>query len=234
MSNYTHIEELIKKFNKTKLKITNYNQPTSEAVLKMAEQEVVDMHNNWVKIKNSNAQYINECNAILKELIIEVDSFIGVFVHASIQKKNMRVKLLQGYVVPSFRDIPNYLIGNCGSGITVIEYWRKMKEKEKLDIEKSERVNKEFIKAVQIATVKYPDLLNACLGNLELVNAVTEKEKMEFESKVQEGTEYDCGGCDECGTWYYGSHRCDCGNRRVSFCIDGDLINGFYGYTECY
>lgn len=39
---------------------------------------------------------------------------------------------------------------------------------------------------------------------------------------------------DECAGWQVGEHRCDCGNRRVSICTDGDSTNGFYAYACAY
>lgn len=39
--------------------------------------------------------------------------------------------------------------------------------------------------------------------------------------------------CDDCSTWVVGEHRCSCGNRRVSLCVEGTFDN-FYAYPEAY
>jgi hypothetical protein len=40
----------------------------------------------------------------------------------------------------------------------------------------------------------------------------------------------------ECETYVYSTwnNRCSCGNRRISACVEGDFINGFYISTEAY
>ncbi len=47
-----------------------------------------------------------------------------------------------------------------------------------------------------------------------------------------DGTEMEIKCCDYCSSWEVGSHRCSCGNRRMSLSIDGDFFNGFYAYGE--
>ena len=40
--------------------------------------------------------------------------------------------------------------------------------------------------------------------------------------------------CENCRGYEVGSHRCECGNRRLSITVDGDFVNGFYAYPEAY
>lgn len=47
--------------------------------------------------------------------------------------------------------------------------------------------------------------------------------------------EFQGQNCDACEGWDGTSHRCECGNRRVSWCKDGLLFNGTgYIYGEAY
>lgn len=53
----------------------------------------------------------------------------------------------------------------------------------------------------------------------------------------KEGDELRISGCDSCSTWYIGSRRCECGNRRCSLIHDsvGSLDNtSLNAYGECY
>jgi hypothetical protein len=55
---------------------------------------------------------------------------------------------------------------------------------------------------------------------------------IEFEG--QNCNDYLDDDAEECSGWQVGERRCDCGNRRVSLCTDGNETNGFYAYASAY
>jgi hypothetical protein len=71
--------------------------------------------------------------------------------------------------------------------------------------------------------------------NNDLIDRVTEIEKNAYLAKeLKEGDPIDHSSCDSCSTWYYGEHRCSCGNRRMSLCVEGNILDGFSYYAEAY
>jgi hypothetical protein len=57
-----------------------------------------------------------------------------------------------------------------------------------------------------------------------IVEAEKNPEPMSFEGQ----------NCEDCSGWIPGSHRCMCGNRRVSWTNGGNTLEGTYIYPEAY
>lgn len=78
------------------------------------------------------------------------------------------------------------------------------------------------------------------LSPSELIHKVDEENmnrlKQDYEINNSVGTQKEIyfDGCDTCSLYFYGDHRCSCGNRRVSCYPDGNIINGYYMTTEAY
>jgi len=96
---------------------------------------------------------------------------------------------------------------------------------------RDEKSNAALRKAIQILVEKGIDVPD---DNTKTVNLVDEILRKEFvENEFAKGDIIDAP-CDECGEWEIGSHRCNCGNRRISLTVDGNIIDGYYGYAEAY
>lgn len=71
--------------------------------------------------------------------------------------------------------------------------------------------------------------------NDELIDLVTEIEKENWvKENYSDGMPVDHSSCDSCSTWYYGEHRCKCGNRRMNLVVEGNILDGFSAYVEAY
>lgn len=71
----------------------------------------------------------------------------------------------------------------------------------------------------------------------ELINEINNLEATKWLDnymKENDGREYNFGQCYECGIWHIGSKRCSCGNRRVSYCAEGNFIDGYYLEVEAF
>lgn len=89
--------------------------------------------------------------------------------------------------------------------------------------------------ALKVAKEQNIDITN-CETEVDIFNHVNNemKEKWENEHYPVGASVYLKHACDECSTWYIGDRRCSCGNRRMSLCIEGDFVSGFYAYPEPY
>ncbi len=47
-----------------------------------------------------------------------------------------------------------------------------------------------------------------------------------------DGTPVEHSSCDNCSTWIVGENRCECGNRRMSLCVDRNAKGEYYAYPE--
>jgi len=73
---------------------------------------------------------------------------------------------------------------------------------------------------------------------IQIANDIAYEEAIWLKKKelIESGTFIDFNGqdtCENCRGWDGQSHRCDCGNRRVSWTSDGDFLNP-YIYGEAY
>ncbi|MGL4759044.1 MAG: hypothetical protein ACRCXZ_06920 [Patescibacteria group bacterium] len=76
------------------------------------------------------------------------------------------------------------------------------------------------------------------ISDLDLIEKATNQVKSKWLlENYKEGQEclLDDNYC-ECEKWFYGEHRCSCGNRRISFTVEGALddIQSFYLKVEPY
>lgn len=86
----------------------------------------------------------------------------------------------------------------------------------------------EFCKANNISTD------NMTADHIYAVANEAAKDKWCDENLPPDGTGVDISCCSECSIWVSGQKRCSCGNRRVGWTVEGNIIDGFYSYPEAY
>ena len=61
-----------------------------------------------------------------------------------------------------------------------------------------------------------------------VIEKVREIEALKFENEnYPDGTAIKISCCSECSTYFKSENRCSCGNRRIGYSIEGDIVNGF-------
>lgn len=104
---------------------------------------------------------------------------------------------------------------------------KKEKEKAKED--------KELQKIAVAITILSESGENIPDNNSLLVGKANSIKKEEFIRKnFPDGKELEIKCCDFCDSWVVGEHRCSCGNRRMELTIEGNFLDGFYGYPSAY
>ena len=215
------------------------SEKTSEEELENISKEILETYTN-------NRQAVSEIHKARKELrpqIVELLKQCGVDfskkVSTKISIQNRFDELFHSiHQLTIYNDNIKYensdkttiSIGNKYENL--LEEVRKIKSTELLK-KTSENKSKEDFKVYMEYAIKnniVPD------SPEKLIIYVNEHARESFrEENFPDGTEvYLKHGCDECSDWTVGEHRCSCGNRRISLTIEGNLINGFYGYPEPY
>lgn len=206
-------------------------------VLNCTREELIDIQNEMDKIEEYNnkvEQYNNEllssCYDILdvtpkdKKNIIKVikkvindikseikpskPSYNSVFFDKELDINISNIMFKGDNLVNIYDKIQEYL-----------ETSRQINKKH----EEINKLNKEL--ALNLYKTKYSDSI---IPKDVLVDIIIRKEKEEFFNKYVDGVTFELDKCPDCGQWIGGDYRCTCGNVRVNYDIEGDLVSGFY------
>ena len=211
---------------------------------KTSEEELTNISKEISETVTNNRQAVSDIHKARKELrpqITELLKHCGVDfskkISAKVTIQNRFDEMFHSINLMNIYD-DNIQYENSDKSITrlgskyptLLEEVRKIREN---DVRKktSENKTKENFKVYMTYAIENnirPD------SPEDLVECCNEHAREFFrEENFPDGTEvYLKHGCDECSDWTVGEHRCSCGNRRISLCIEGNLIDGFYGFPE--
>lgn len=94
--------------------------------------------------------------------------------------------------------------------------------------------DKKFVAAMKWCIENKAEIDSGAEGFVDAVEEAAKKKWKEEHTPDQDDDEEFRCDCQECETVYFGEPRCKCGNRRVSFFVEGDLHFGFNWATEVY
>lgn len=227
-------------------------------LIKLTEKEVQDIHNQWLDIGKQNEEIRNSNNKAKQEKLSKIKEVLaenGIDIYKYKNKGFLKVK--SGYQswfeknvysqIDSYEHLNSYpYVGSssqtidniklyCNSSPTnIIELHNKIIYQYNSEKYKQSLNNDILIKSIKYATDNDINIEN--LSTDEIVVQVTEIAKDRYEKDNYTSGQLlnlDDNYCD-CGTYYYASHRCSCGNRRCYLEIKGNLVDGFYGEVEAY
>lgn len=227
-------------------------------LIKMSREEVVALQKSWKENEKLNKEIWEENKLIRLNIIKQIEGileknnieFKQKIPFGSKSKKKYQpfyqkfiehICELKSYVPYSHpyahggeANIDGVKVYNTKSPTPILELFDNLT----IQIErakKQERVNENhFIECVKQANKNNIDILN--LTKEQIVDKVETFLKNEYmKSNYPEGKTIDIDDnyC-ECETFTIGDRRCFCGNRRISFWVDGNCLNGYYLTVEPY
>lgn len=226
----------------------------------MDSEQIQEIYDEWIQIDNENKEVykqnkiqenieLEEINAVLSKYKISTkkyskSNFLKCIGYHSWYEKNIKNVISSRYPyyssgVPCIQpktvvkdDIE--LTINC-SPTNFVDGYKKLVFQYKQQLNKKSSNSKLLIESIKYATEHNIDISDAPDAKTIIAWVNEEAEQNYIKENYPNGTElYLKHGCDECSTWTIGDHRCSCGNRRVSLSIEGNLIDGYDVYPECY
>lgn len=230
-----------------------------EALVEQDEDYIKELYQEWLEVEEYNNKVrrehydekwerIGEIRDVLRKNGIEHGKYSGTGTNRRLTgyyswfSNNVMKKIEQEYPkMPSMpyahmdtREVYGHTIRNNQSPTNLVELYTRVKRDFNVLNRKETKSNKLFKESVKYAN-KYDIGINDLLPD-EIVQKVQEVAKARYESEnIQPGMElYLKHECGECSTYIVGERRCECGNRRISVVIEGDILDGFTYYTEPY
>ena len=215
------------------LKMLNMRVFHQKDIEKMSLAEVKQVEEENKKIEKENSEVWKQNSQFLTDAQKEIDTVLEKWgIEVKNKKKNgpsklvanIRKELVQKF--PRAPSIPHIFSIKSSRIMTYSEFHQelmaeKTKEKKRMD---------RMLLIVELAH-KYE--IEASSYD-ELDEKVTDRNRQEWiDENYPNGTSVSTKACDECGSWTVGNHRCECGNRRMSLTVEGD-INNWYAYAEPY
>lgn len=117
------------------------------------------------------------------------------------------------------------------SPCNLYQLWDHVNKRVQKDQEKADKADK-----VLVASIEYLVRRMISIGDLsndEIKSLADRMSREQVEKDALEQDDMPCD-CDECGDWTPGERRCDCGNRRIALCIDGNIVDGYTAYAEAH
>lgn len=244
--------EQYKKYPRSEL-IRNWDE-----LIKLPREEVVKIHKQWKEIKEQNnnihSRNIKEKQSKWEEAVIHMKSLgIDVFKYKNsgfLKKKNGYQAWFKKNVIdvidkkyPYFnhsiptahmetKEVDGITLQNNQSPTNLVELYDKIVPQYRRKIKEVKKADKLLVKSIEYAVKHGIEIED--LNEKAIINLVDERAKDEYrENKIPDGTPIDLKHeCYECNTYIVGERRCECGNRRISMVVEGDIIDGFYHYPE--
>jgi hypothetical protein len=243
-----------KRFDKSELT----NRENWHKLALMNEKEIKEIYDAWVKIDLENKEIAKENSRLKSEALTEIKSvlskhkistekfskshiFKSLGYHSWFEKNIWDVinKQYPYYYNSGTPRLGNYSITkdditlSLNSSYDFLEGCKKLAHQYKMQVGKKVSSSKLLTESIKYAITNNIDIEG--YEPKDIIAVVDEYARDKWvEDNYNDGDEiYLKHGCDECSTWFYGSHRCSCGNRRVSLSVDGNLLDGYYGYPEC-
>lgn len=226
-----------------------------EKLLSMSLEEVEALEKEWEVIEEENQQ-IGKDN--LAERTKRIDEMVKVMLKQNIEVRKFKRNFTPNGYVPWFKknivDVieANYPanstsfpsvhmdkqvvhgieLSNNQSPTGIVECYKRLSHRFEAEKRQADKKNKLLVESIKYATEHQIDIEG--LSTQEIVQKVDEEAKDAYlEKELPNGTKIDLTHeCDECETYIMGEYRCDCGNCRISITVEGDILEGFYYYTE--
>ena len=231
-------------------------------LLKMTEEEVKNVIKEWEEIRLYNSstyrENLNEYTEEIKSIANDLESK-GIAVYKSLKRGKKerdftswfstnivsplryRYNLINCprephstcYVPSDYKvEIDGVIIPRIFSS-NLLDIWNAVQRYHKHGLEQIRKTNENYQKCIKFA-IENDILVDVDSTPNEIITKVTEiaSEKW-LNGTYSEGESISIDCCDECDTYYYGEHRCSCGNRRISTYVEG-TIGDFYLVTEAY
>lgn len=231
-------------------------------LLKMTKEEVKNIVKEWEEIRlynsstyiENNKEYTEEVKSIANDL----DSK-GIFVYKSLKRgqkerdftswfnTNIAAPLKHRYYLTRFPgeprttcyvpidfkvEIDSVTIPRINSS-NLLDIWNAVHRYYKIGIEQIRKTNENYQKCIKFA-IENDILVDIDSTPNEIITKVTEIASQKWlNGTYHEGESISIDCCDDCDTYYYGEHRCSCGNRRISTYVEG-TIGDFYLVAEAY
>lgn len=231
-------------------------------LLKMTEEEVKNVVKEWEEIRLSNLstyrENINEYTEEIKSIANDLESK-GITVYKSLKRgkkerdftswfsTNIASPLKYHYHLTRYPGEPqstcyvpsDYKVEIDGviipriSSSDLLQIWDAVKRYYKIGIEQIRKSNENYQKCIKFA-IENDILVDIDSTPNEIIAKVTEiASKKWLNGTYSEGESISIDSCEFCDTYYYGEHRCSCGNRRISTYVEG-TIGDFYLVAEAY
>jgi hypothetical protein len=225
---------------------------TWEGILSMGYDKVVEIVKSWKEISAQNVEIYKFNNNLFNDALLIVknvfdESGVKYFRTGAYGKVLGKTKeavvfmdtLAVKYKIrqPSCPSLSSISYNNerlstiSGDPLATLQSAKRSYE---FKLKQKEDASKHFQMAMKVAKEENIDISN-CANSDEVYRTVNLFMRDKFEAdNYPVGTKMELKhGCDYCSEWEVGDHRCSCGNRRVSLCVEGDFISGFYAYPEC-
>lgn len=231
-----------------------------EMLMSKRREEVEELLKEWLKADEHNKLVQSKLREDYKEKMDEVHAFfksLGIEIFK--YKKKGYFKEKNGYVAwfeknihqpikmyyPMYR--PDYSpyghmgrklvqgveVSNGQSPTPLLELYDRLAHQLKRAKEKEGEALALYTKSVIYATEARLDVEGLTVK--EVIGMVDEHAKESYlKEHFPTGKVIDHDACEYCSEYTMGERRCNCGNRRISVYVEGDIINGFYEVIEPY
>lgn len=231
-----------------------------ELLMSKTREEVEELLKEWEKAEEHNKVVQAEVMEAYKEKMEEVQAFFkGLGIEIFKYKKKGFFTEKNGYVAWFEKNVhqpiktyyptsrPHYSpnghmgrkvvqgveVSNGQSPTPLIQLYDRLAHQIKRAKEQEVKDLALYTKSVIYATEERLDVEG--LSVKEVIGMVDEHAKDAYLAKhFPPGTVIDQDSCDECSSYTMGERRCDCGNRRISVYVEGNIMSGFYEVVEPY
>ena len=223
-------------------------------LISMTVEQVLTLNSEWKTIELNNRTVLAHNQAELTRETSEISNFLtakGIKTTKPGRKLGARVpekffeeictKLRANYNLysPSMpychmatAEVNGVKLSICKSPTTLVELYAMLISQMERATEIKKAIDTRVLAAMKVVVERNLDITG--LNQDEVVSMVTNLLKEEYaKTHLVNGFEIaiDDNYC-ECEGFTIGNDRCDCGNRRISAWVEGDLLGGFYIATE--
>lgn len=231
-----------------------------ELLMSKTREEVEELLKEWEKADEHNKVVQGEVMEAYKEKMEEVQAFFkGLGIEIFKYKKKGYFTEKNGYVAWFEKNVhqpikayyptsrPQYSpyghmgrklvqgveVSNGQSPTPLLELYDRLSHQIKRAKEKEGKDLELYTKSVIYATEARLDVEG--LSVKEVIGMVDEHAKESYlKEHFPTGKVIDHNACEYCSEYTMGERRCNCGNRRISVYVEGDIMNGFYEVVEPY
>ena len=243
-----HILEIIKILHQIEhigVKMTYMEYPNRDLLtnwaklIKMTQDEILHIKKEWENIQVENRKIYEQFQSSKTSRIKKIQDILrdeGIVIPKTGYNNWFTKNISHAITIPCCPQHPylpsrkqtvnNIELNYTSSSSDILELynWLKHNYSQKIKAQEfSELVNK---KLVHEATKLGLDINQS-------YNDLDNYFKNEYSKTIEDGDEFSCD-CNDCETWYFGSYRCSCGNRRIDSYIDGNIIDGYFLRAEAY
>lgn len=229
-----------------------------EKLIKMTSSEVIELFDEWVETEKSNkgisnimfqerTSKVEEAIAYMKSIGIDVYKYkkSGIIPtkngYQAWFKTNVADKIAlqypsnnrtMPYAQMGSKEVDGVTLSNNQSPINIVDLHGRLVHQYNSKKSQVDKTDKLLVKAITYATLHEIDIDD--LTPKQIIMVVDEQAKENYlKENVPVGTELHLKNeCNECSSFTRGEHRCSCGNVRIQITVEGDLIDGYYHYTE--